>query len=990
MSMADYVPGGNFGSYPSQFAGECADKCVCEALDIGLETITEALYTIDSTLERKLGQECELVDKCKDEIINLIDEHFRYPTKTCEECQAAIDAGLSGTLEFAVSCAASCVEDHHKECQSASDDGLPCSNCGEYPCCCDQGECVPCDFEDEDKPKKYVGYCNRATGAYSVTKQGDSNPDPLAIPVSLADTEEAALQEAAEFCSSYGPKTPPPQQIPQVNEPVGQFQFCDIEWYKNKAYTQTLISWGETAFSWAGIAQQVQAIGQVGLAGVSLDSVGQVLYSAFSTQLNLPPAMAALLTEPVAKALGCNDPVWINGMQVIAALGYLERTAGVDFTPYATSIEYAINSACRRKFLSPPEAMAAFLANAIDITSLDTHWAIAGYCPSSVNETIETQRSKPLPIQLAMLRRRSLIGDTQYFAGMRQLGYLDEGVSRDLFTITEQIPTLSDIIHLMVRDADDEKLVQQFGLDTAFTEKYQKQLRNWSEWQGVTETVARYNWRAHWTIPSPGQLFTFYHRLRNDPAFNKQRPLLDDIKAALIQQDILPYWHEHFLATSFLPLGRIDIRRAYNIGALDDKEAVAAYKQLGYSDANAEQLLKFAKRLREIAAQGHKAVKLWVKFRLTLVAAKARMKADGLPDDVIDKAFLDAEPSFASSPYALAFTRGDLSRDELTGILSGHGVSAEGIASIADTLAYKITSSPHIRSYVSGLLSRQEASGRMLNDGMQSAIITRLLREADEHIESDLIRECISGIKHRYLHGELSRDECHNLLVKRNVPLERVNQIMSGFECTKSAQGRQVPVEKLCHWLYLGMITQDEFMQRLLRLGYTDENASLLLFDCVQANTLRSIKEARKIQREQEQTADRQRRAIQRANTAIERDRERMNKLRQRQAKLRSDRDVQLLTSAERIAKAAKVELTVAYQAAKDRLHYAMSECHLPIDEALKIIVIASSNMKDSGLEYFATQVSELCSAAESSGLQPSISEVAGEPSSNGSTQPSG
>src|SRR6201999_655363 len=184
------------------------------------------------------------------------------------------------------------------------------------------------------------------------------------------------------------------------------------------------------------------------------------------------------------------------------------------------------------------------------------------YCPDALKDYLFAAKAKPVPIQLAMMRRREIISPSEYYSGMRHLGYLEQQTSENLFRLTEQLPPLSEIIRYMVRDADDEKLVQQFGLDTGFTDKFAKQLKQWAKDQGVPEIVAQYSWRAHWTIPSPGQLFTFWHRLRYNPQFGGKEKLLADIKAALVQQDILPYWHDAYLAVSFHPLTRVDARRA--------------------------------------------------------------------------------------------------------------------------------------------------------------------------------------------------------------------------------------------------------------------------------------------------------------------------------------------------------------------------------------------------------------------------------------------
>jgi len=165
-----------------------------------------------------------------------------------------------------------------------------------------------------------------------------------------------------------------------------------------------------------------------------------------------------------------------------------------------------------------------------------------------------------------------------------------------LFELTHQIPPASDIVRMMVRDSDDEDLVKRFSLDDQFDQKFRKQLKLWCQQQGVDELYMRYLWRAHWSIPSPGQLAQMLHRLSRLPATDPAFVGLETVKAALSQQDIAPFWQDKFVAISYAPLTRIDARRAFEIGALSEDQLLEAYLNLGYNRENGLTLVEFNKK----------------------------------------------------------------------------------------------------------------------------------------------------------------------------------------------------------------------------------------------------------------------------------------------------------------------------------------------------------------------------------------------------------
>jgi len=981
--------GGSYGPTPTMSEGQCADKCVCNALDAGLSAITTALLQIDSTLEDLVGKNCQVVDKCKDEIIKLIDEHWTIPTKTCEECKVDLAQGLGGTLEFAVACAGACMEEIQQECSPGDESswGKPCAGCNQEPCCCNEGVCEPC--EQEQPKKKYIGYCNPIQGTYFVLPQGAPSPDEFANPVSYADTEEVALQEAQEFCQNPQQVTTPPTQPQPLQATNFIGTFCDIQTFYSEHSELLVTNLGSTSFGLAGIADSMAHIADVNFLGLRVGDVAGAVSAYGRAFLNAPPLAASLFLPSMAAALGCTDPGWVKSLEVIAAIGIVQKSTGVDLSDFTDSLKYVANSSCRRKFVEPDHAMSAYLANAMTDIQLDAHYAIAGLCNDAVKQRLETLRSKPSPEELVTMVHKGLISKDQYRVAMREAGFVRPQEIDDIYDNRFHSVEFAAVVRMAQNSTQDDSTSEKLGLDQGLDALDNEQFQKWIKANGVTQEETKQAWRSHWQNPSVGNLIEFLHRLRDNDDFGGEDKLLEELSDSLTTLGVTPYWHKHFLATAFVPLLKRDIRGAYSSGAISDDDIDKQLRTTGHTQEACDILAREYKQARRKELLSHIAIHNWTHQHIDGNACTTQLTDDGYSSEVAAQAMRDSEYNFSSSTWGDAFTKSLLTRDQFTTKLTDWGVTGEGANAIADKLSYRVTDHVATRGYIAGVTARSDASQQMSDDGVSFETIERLLTDADSAVRNNLTLECIRGVKHRFTMGELTDDETRNSLLDNDVSLERANQLVNSFSCERSAGGKSVSVEKLCHWLYIGAISQTDFIDRLLRLGYSEDNAAMLLFDCVQSNTLRAIKEAKALSKEMQSAADKQLRATNQANAAIERRNNQLAKQREAKAKLRANRDKQLLTSAERLSKSTGVDLVAAMAATRSAIHVGQEQYGLDVDETLKVIIIASEAMKGRELGDFQAVTIDLFESASQSGLEPSDADIGLPPSSNGSTQPS-
>lgn len=294
------------------------------------------------------------------------------------------------------------------------------------------------------------------------------------------------------------------------------------------------------------------------------------------------PAMAKMILSPLNK--------WLGGALDDLLTGY----------------DYWINSLCPTLLPSAGEAHEGYLNGVVNQEVRDC-WTRANNVLDKPMDTLTYgRRTRPDVFQVISLWMRGWVGDAEKNMRLRELGVLNSQDQHRLQQSQEAWPGISDMIRFLVRDVDDQEIVEQFGMDDDFAKKWGKDLKKFAKGIGLSDDLAKLYWRAHWDLPSPTQLFEMLHRLRPG-RFTEVPPELrnvvrdvkdlevnaEDVKTVLQQNDLLPYWVPRMMALSYHPLNLTDLRRAYNIRSINQDELRNGFLDLGYTKENAEILVKF-------------------------------------------------------------------------------------------------------------------------------------------------------------------------------------------------------------------------------------------------------------------------------------------------------------------------------------------------------------------------------------------------------------
>ncbi len=231
---------------------------------------------------------------------------------------------------------------------------------------------------------------------------------------------------------------------------------------------------------------------------------------------------------------------------------------------------------------STPNAMLLTQGNLFQRRSKDKilqDISIADINPKFAQTYLDAILTKPASQDLVAYHLRkdpSLSGLT---ADLQRIGIHSDFI--DVYkTLAYPIPPVADIITMAVREAFTPSIAERFGQ----YEDYPPAFEEWAEKKGLSPEWSKRYWAAHWSLPSAQQGFEMLHRGVIEET---------ELNMLLRALDIMPFWRKRLTKIAYRRLSRVDIRRMYNVGVLDEKQVFDAYTELGYNERDALRMSEF-------------------------------------------------------------------------------------------------------------------------------------------------------------------------------------------------------------------------------------------------------------------------------------------------------------------------------------------------------------------------------------------------------------
>lgn len=389
---------------------------------------------------------------------------------------------------------------------------------------------------------------------------------------------------------------------------------------------------------------------------------------------------------------------------------------------------------------------------------------LSGYCLDWIKPVRDSMYTRVVPRDAYRLWKLDKLSDVNFERAWKESGIdykRDENVWKDAM---KQYPSFIEIMRMMIRDVEDSEVVKKLDLDNGFGDKFKDTLKQWAEAQGIDEQIAKYFWRAHWNMYSPTQVFDWLHRLREDDRdpgaqFANLKVTQDDARNLLKIADYAPGLVDNYLAVSYRPLNRVDIRRMYRVGVLKDKTAIRrAYRDLGYDAKNAERQADFvvkseagAKAKLDGFMQEAEILRLYLDGVLGKDQATRLMVDAGVPTDSIGQKLETADirrnanyTRKVRNALQRRYFMGEFTSAEVRGQLEAAGIDREFTGTIANQ--WEEERKARNKHIAVDKLCKMFERGLIQMDDYMRRVRNLNYPEADALL---LIENCVTGIKER-------------------------------------------------------------------------------------------------------------------------------------------------------------------------------------------------------------------------------------------------
>ena len=665
------------------------------------------------------------------------------------------------------------------------------------------------------------------------------------------------------------------------------------------------------------------------------------------------------------KTSGCTDSIAAGLPLTRVVAGAFAQYISPELNYYVTPLRYATQRACPLYFPSADQAINCYLTDDINQETFESWVNLNGFCTDPMTTLANSRRSKPDANQLTRMRWREQITAEQWLKGMRQIGYTVEDEADQIYQQSFQLPPVSELIRYMVRDTADKDIVELNQADDGFGKKFIGQIKQWASATGIPEDVFVHSWRAHWRLPSAGQLYTMFHRLNFDDTPANLKSDLGFVRKMLKADDMAPGMVDRMLAINEKILGLRDIRRAYQVGAIKKDEVPRYFMALGYNAQNAKTLTDFNTLLRKKSLPRNINIRLWKKEVIDKEAVRERLIEDRFDPNDIDDQLEDTAKEFGNSKPVKLFAKGLMTRREAEGRLQDLGVPNETSNQWFEDAGRAFLKHPTVKDFLHGTASRAEVDAVFGDAGLPNSIRVEIDTRITNKFKSKTRKACARALRKRFLKGEFNNQQVRLELQKVGFDALRANELIEGWDCERAANGKTIPLTTLCRWLEMGIINPNQFVQRLQNLGYDRDDAFNSLRDCTIRLGIKEQKRLLKIANDDARETEKAIRETNRLAKQTEAQRKKMARCREAARKTTERREAAMLKAADKLAKKADLDLPVAVSQIRQAIRAAQIEFATSRDKVILAVRQAVDQWQGEDEETFNVRVWEVIQAMQ-------------------------
>ncbi len=428
------------------------------------------------------------------------------------------------------------------------------------------------------------------------------------------------------------------------------------------------------------------------------------------------------------------------------------------------------------------------------------------------------------------------------FDDLKDMGWPDRSIET-LKDITQVIPNAADIVRFALREVYDTKIAKEYGqFQDIPSGAYPDAAR-----AGLSEDMFNKYWAAHWGLPSASDGFELLHRgILNE----------DQLKGLLKANDIMPYWRDQLIKLSWNIPTRVDVRRFWDMRTIDEQRLREIYTGLGYHGQDLEDYVLWTKIYVDFPDLLARYKNGWI----TLEQVKTELVAMGMKPDRADTMIQEkmknamiertvTEKNITKADIVNGVKKGVITRAEGNTLLVSIGYSTDEATFIlevgiptdeedANTKVRTLTKSDIAAAVKERLLSPAEAITKLIALRYKEADATFLAAIYAAQIPIEKVeteRELTKGdIAAGLKAGIISPEEARVMLTELRYSAEDAEFLVSAnmpdAVALAAEKKRQVDKGDIRSALRAGIITDADAISRLVKLQYTEADASFLVY----------------------------------------------------------------------------------------------------------------------------------------------------------------
>ncbi len=369
----------------------------------------------------------------------------------------------------------------------------------------------------------------------------------------------------------------------------------------------------------------------------------------------------------------------------------------------------------------------------------------------------------------------------------------DAGQIEHIIQLWQELPPPSDLIRMAVREAFSPDIVARFGQHQDFPEDF----ANFAGQQGYSRDWALNYWAAHWELPSAEQGFEMFHRGVIGS---------DDLQLLLRALDVMPFWRGKLTDIAYNVVTRVDTRRLFAAGVWDRARVEREYLNQGYTPAAAADLTEWT-----VATYGEDAVG---RKDLTRAAFEKAFKQGRISDLEAVQALVELGYDESEAEFFIANAVNDLADEE----------ARAAAASVRD-----LTQGTILAAYKDGITSRGDAEALLADLGYTADGIDLILAVQDFKNANELATLKTKVIEQIFKHGQIGGDEARSQLAGAGIGVDRADLFVQRWEAQFAEKTRELTQAQLERAMEKGLIDEGAYVAALGALGYSTEDAQILL-----------------------------------------------------------------------------------------------------------------------------------------------------------------